>query len=216
VGQESIYIIDDHEVFLIGIKTILQKNGISDLRTFTSGDDFCLQVIQNKPSMVIVDQMLELNTGIELILRIKAVHGENLKTILISSIKDPSIKELCVKYGIHGYIDKSEKEEKIFAAIRTILNGGTYYSSDSKIEKNLYKVLDKANPFSKLTKRELEVARLLAKGLPHREIGNLLRIQEKTVQYFSANITSKLGQNTVRQLARQAYIWGILKDDSFE
>lgn len=214
--NQKIYIIDDHEIFSKGLQFTIQTNNLCDeVKIFSNEEDFYSETIFEKPSMIIVDHILEKTTGIELIFRIKSVH-KTVKSLLISSIQDEQIKSVCIENGINGYIYKSELENSIILAIQCILKGGIYYSGSQNINWNERSHHNKINPFSKLTNRELEIVRYTIKGFPCKKIANILEISDRTVQRHYENIYEKLGKQSTVQLARKAYLWGIIKEEDLK
>lgn len=208
---ERIYLIDDHEVFLLGLKTLIEKNNLSKkVRTFLKERDFLHAILEEVPDMVIVDHILKETTGIELISKAKQINS-NIKSLLVSSVEDSELKDACIENGIGGYIYKSELHTNIISAISTIIDGEAYFSNikDSTINARAY---DKINPFSLLTDRELQVVHYLIQGLSYKEISDSTLISIKTVQQHCYNITQKLGKMSRLQLAQRAYKWGIINN----
>lgn len=216
VGYESmkspiLFLIDDHEIFLLGLRSVLLEKSVTSLdhiQIFSREDVLLKSIQESPPDMLIADHILEETTGIELIFKAKKKHS-TLKTLLISSVKDDELKETCIEHGIDGYIYKSEMNEKIIQAVSTILNGGNYFSEiDNKSVKR--RSMDKLNPFSVLTKRELQIVEHLIRGETFREISDNMSISHKTVQQHSYNITQKMGKLTRMQLAQKAIKWKII------
>ncbi|MCB1190102.1 MAG: response regulator transcription factor [Leptospiraceae bacterium] len=210
--QPIVYIIDDHEIFLVGLRATIENSGLNVVvRTFVIPEELYRSMQEEEPDIIIADLILSISTGLEVILRARALL-KNVKAILISSTKEDRIKEMCQKSEIQGYIYKSESEKDILSAIQTVLEGGEYYSEESGTEDiEVVKSYDKINPFSKLTKRELEVVVYLSKGMSYSEIAKQMNISSKTVNTHRVNITEKLGKMSLQHLIMKANIWGIVK-----
>lgn len=209
--QPIIYIIDDHEIFLLGLKTALEKLEFNAIvRIFLSAGELYQSLKEEEADIIIADLILSSGTGLEVILRAKALY-KNIKTILISSTQEERIKDICQQNGIQGYLYKSEMESDILKAVRNVLEGKTYYSEDSPLEKiEVVKVHNKVNPFSKLTNRELEVVVCLSKGMSYSEIAKQMNISTKTVNTYRVNITEKIGKMSLQHLLMKASIWGVV------
>lgn len=209
-----VYIIDDHEIFLLGLKAVVQNFDRNiDVKTFTSSEKLYESLEIDKPELLIADQVLTNTTGLEVIMRVRSIY-KSIKAILISSLKESELKNVCIEYGIQAYIYKSEFEKDIHAAIQSVMNGKTYFS-DSFYETPVKSLmLDKINPFSKLTHREIEVVRHLALGLELSEIAEKMDISLNTVKNHRANITEKLGKMSLTHLILKASAWGIIKGDN--
>lgn len=212
--EKLVYLIDDHEMFMIGLESCIQKH-FNNVKTnnFLDPELLYQAVKDNKPDLLIADFMLANgNIGLEIIHRTRAIHP-NIKSVIISSAKEDKIKDLCREKGIQGYIYKSETESMIAKALAKVLAGGTYFTEESEekdiqIEKNY----DKSNPFSKLTKRELEVVVYLSKGLSYAEISKTMNISARTVNNHRVNITEKIGKMSLQHLIMKASIWGVVND----
>ncbi|HMZ57973.1 MAG TPA: LuxR C-terminal-related transcriptional regulator, partial [Leptospiraceae bacterium] len=123
------------------------------------------------------------------------------------------IKEVCERNSIQGYIVKSEPEKKFLFSVREVLlNRKSYpdFSESSDISDDRFETV---NPFSKLTKRELELVRHLANGLQMIEIAKEMGISQKTADNHRRSITEKIGKVTTVQLVRQAYLWGVVREE---
>lgn len=211
----TIYILDDHELFSKALKSSIEGTyENTKVRIFLQAEDLYQTLPEEEPNVVIADLMLASGTGLEAISRVRAIY-KNVKAILISSAKEEQIKDVCIESGIQGYIYKSELEQDIIAAIDSVLNGGTYYSNeiqDDDIE--IVQSYDKINPFSKLTKRELEVIVCLSKGMTYSEIAKKMEVSRKTVNNHRVNITKKLGKMSLQHLLAKAQIWGVIKENN--
>lgn len=129
--NKKIYIIDDHEIFLRGLKfSIKEYFQNTKAFIFVQPEELYQFSLENKPDLIIADFKLSNGKiGLDVILRIRTLH-KDLKTILISSAKEDRIKELCQQNHIQGYIYKSEPEKIIHLAIQSILEGSTYYTKE--------------------------------------------------------------------------------------
>ncbi len=210
--QFIIYIIDDHEIFLSGIKVSVEKLNLNaKILTFIAVEGLFESMQNEQPDIVIADQILNSSyTGLEVILKTKSMY-KDVRTVLISSIQETKIKELCIQNGIQGYIHKSECVSSFTDALKTIVDGGSYYSGNTTVNTIQVRPHEKINPFSKLTQRELDIVVYLSKGMEHSEIAKQMNISEKTVNNHRANITEKIGKMSLSHLIIKANIWGVIQ-----
>jgi len=137
---------------------------------------------------------------------LEEIHSKypQVKTLIVSMHDTPDYVVQAMKLGISGYLTKYSAKEELMKAIRCILNGENYYSNE------IAQVLLKGNlkddnaraRFQHLSKRELEVLKLLAEGLNSKEIGDRLFISERTVSNHRAHILEKTDARNTAELVR--------------
>lgn len=183
--------------------------------TFSRPEDLMEQSRRMEPNLIIADLMLaDRKTGLETLLNIKEYCNKS-KCILISSTKEDQIQELCQNNDIQGYVYKSESIKGIIHAVEEVLGGGNYYSQSTPTEEiQVVRIQEKVNPFSRLTKRELEVVSHLAQGMSYAEIAEAMSISPRTVNNHRVNITDKIGKMSIRHLAMKAKIWGVVQESN--
>ena len=101
--------------------------------------------------------------------------------------------------GIRGYVHKDESDLRILEAIQHVLEKG-YYRKNLPVEIEVGSAM--ANPLDKLSKREMEVLRLVVKGDSLKSISSKLNIQVSTASTFKIRMMEKLGVDTTLDLAR--------------
>ncbi|HMV79452.1 MAG TPA: response regulator transcription factor [Leptospiraceae bacterium] len=211
--KAAVYILDDHEIFLTGVRVMLERSGLaSTVKSFLNLSELYDAAKNEKPDLIIADQMLGQGTGAEAVLKLRELYPD-LRAIIVSSARDRLIKEVCERNSIQGYIVKSEPEKKFLFSVREVLlNRKSYpdFSESSDISDDRFETV---NPFSKLTKRELELVRHLANGLQMIEIAKEMGISQKTADNHRRSITEKIGKVTTVQLVRQAYLWGVVREE---
>jgi len=111
--------------------------------------------------------------------------------------------ERAMRAGAKGYVMKKESTTRIIDAIRTVLEGKTYFSDN--LDREAGSAMEQA--VSQLSDRELEVFQLLGKGYETRRIGERLQISMNTVQVYCARIKDKLRLSNANELLREAVRW---------
>lgn len=205
-----IVIVDDHPLFRKGLEQLLNSSDDAFSICGEAGDAAQgMSVIrQLKPDLAIVDLSLPGANGIELIKNIRAEFAK--LPILILSMHDESLYALrALRAGAQGYVMKQEALENVIGAIREVLAGRPYLSSDmsAKLITNFASGTNQANPTDKLSDRELEILELIGKGRDVREISRALHISAKTVETHRAHIKEKLNLKNARQVTRFAVQW---------
>jgi two-component system invasion response regulator UvrY len=210
LNTKKILIADDHEVFLLGLKKIIEE--VEDwkvLATVKTGKDAIQESKENHYHLIILDYLLPDLNALQVAKSIRA-KNKNVKILVLSSLKDLYLQESFRQQKLNGYIFKSNSPVEIKSAIKEIFLGNEFYSpisssSDSKILEGDF--------FSNLTKREIEVAVLTSKGYSQKEIGEKMGISSKTVEVHKRNLKEKLGKISDIELARQLVIHGYIQDD---
>ena len=163
-----------------------------------------------QPGLVIVDVSLPDAHGIELIKDLIA-HRPDLRILVLSMHDETLYGERALRAGARGYVMKQEPTEIVMAAIRKVLQGGTYLSPRMQ-ERALQrfagaKVEAGRSGIETLTDRELEVFELIGRGQSTREISSQLRLGVSTVETYRAHLKDKLQLASGTELTHRAIEW---------
>jgi len=144
------------------------------------------------PEVVLMDIEMPVMNGIDAT-KEAICKFPDLNIITLSMFGEEEYYYKMIDAGVKGFILKNSNIDEVVKAIRTIRNGGTYFSQEIlyNVVKNIREV-SKTDPFQlQLSTRELEILDLICKGLSNQEIGNELNISKRTVDKHRANILSK-------------------------
>lgn len=206
-----ILIVDDHPIVRQGLRSLVDQE--SDLHVCGeagSAGEAMKVVKELKPDLMLVDISLKGPDGLELTKSIRSILPD--LPILIVSMHDESLyAERVLRAGANGYIMKEEVAHNIAEAIRKVLNGDIYIS-DAMRQKILRGVAgQRTNPATssveRLSDRELEVFRLIGRGLGTRQIADDLHLSVKTIETYRAHIKEKMALKNATELVRQAVQW---------
>jgi two-component system, NarL family, response regulator LiaR len=159
---------------------------------------------KEKPGLVLMDLKMPVMNGVEATRQIRTRHPE-IKVLVLTTYADDEWVFDAIRAGASGYLLKDTPRDELIKAIRGTMAGKTYM--DPSIAG---KVLDRVSnqqtqPASiitnKLTDREIEVLRLIAKGLSNTDIANQLYLSEGTVRNHVSAILTKLGVSDRTQAA---------------
>lgn len=216
-------IADDHRIVAEGIKALLKtKNAGPECRilaTIPNGADL-VRFVNNTPiDLLILDFNLSEMDGMEVIHQIKSLEKRDLKILVLSAVEDVQKVNLALRLGADGYLLKSGTHEQLFKAIDDILLGNSYVSeevttsgvgglsrSDNRqpvSQSAMYEVRSKRK--FNLTKRELQILRLIIQALSNKEIAKELYISDQTVSVHRKNIMRKMGVSNTAGLIKTAY-----------
>jgi DNA-binding NarL/FixJ family response regulator len=207
---KRIVIVDDHPLFRKGLEQLINstKDGFKICGEAGDAAEGMVRIRELKPDLVIVDLSLPGANGIELIKNIRAEFAK--LPVLILSMHDESLYALrSLRAGAQGYVMKQEALENVIGAIREVLAGRPYLSTQmsAKLITNFASGSTQANPTDKLSDRELEILELIGKGHDVHEISDALHISKKTVETHRAHIKEKLNLKNAREVSRFATQW---------
>lgn len=206
-----IVIVDDHPIMRQGLVEIINRESDLEVRGEAQDAHQALRLIEDlKPDLILVDISLKGISGIDLIKDIKA-HHPDLPALVVTMHEEPRYAERALRAGARGYITKREKGEKLIAAIRRVLSGEIYLD-ETMVPKLLSELAEGAGgqadtPSSLLSKRELEVFRLIGQGHDSHEIAERMRVNIKTIEVYRSSIKKKLKLRSAVELHQHAYRW---------
>ncbi|HJT19277.1 MAG TPA: response regulator transcription factor [Nitrospira sp.] len=189
-------IVDDHEVVRIGLGAVLDLTpGIKVVGQAGRKDDAKQLSVRLKPDIVLLDIRLPEGSGVEAARDILSACPDTRVLFLTSFADDHTVLE-AVLSGAHGYILKDISSDALVKAIKTVASGQPLM--DPRLTKYTLHLIKNASVRSGLSKRPLlspqeqRLLPLVAEGLTNKEIASQLRLSEKTVKNYLANIYSKL------------------------
>ncbi len=212
-AQEPIrvMVVDDHPVWRNGVRGDLEKTGVATIIAEASdGGEAIERARESMPEVVVMDLKLPTVSGVEATRRITEESPHVRVLVLSASGEEGDVLE-AIKAGAAGYVLKSATGADLIEAVRRIHQGEPMFSpSLAGLVMNEFRRLagrDPAEP--RLTPRENEVLRLVAKGYTYREIAGKLFISMKTVQNHVQNILTKLQFSKRYELMRYAIQRGL-------
>jgi NarL family two-component system response regulator LiaR len=201
----KVLIVDDHQVVRQGLRTFLElHDDISVIGEADDGIKAVEMVSQLQPDVVLMDLVMPHMDGITATQMIHA-SGSPTKIIALTSFSEDDKVFPAIQAGATSYLLKDVSPDDLVDAIRAVHHGEARLHPDitRKLMEHVSQVrsLPQEIPLEELTKRELEVIRLVAMGRNNREIAQELFISEKTVKTHISNILGKLNLEHRTQLA---------------
>ena len=194
-----VLIADDQALFRRGLYVVLgTEDGIEVVGEAENGEEAVAKSEELAPDVVLMDVRMPKVNGIDAARTIRGIAPTTKILMLTVSDEEDDLYE-AIKAGANGYLLKEISVEEVAEAIRAVVQGQSLISPSmaSKLLTEFNTLVKKAEekqqfPAPALTSRELEVLRLVAKGMSNREIADQLYISENTVKNHVRNILEKL------------------------
>jgi two-component system, NarL family, response regulator LiaR len=206
-----VYITDDHPIVRRGIRQLLSTEpGIEVVGEATNGRDAVRDVDTLKPDLVLMDLIMPGMDGIEATRQIKAGHPSIQILVLTSFATDDKIFP-AIKAGALGYLIKDTGPEELVRAIQQVHQGQLtlHPTIAQKLLRELALTSEQPSTADPLTEREVEVLKLIARGLSNQEIAETLVVSTATVYTHVSNILEKLHLASRTQAALYALREGL-------
>lgn len=193
-----VVLIDDQTLVRRGVKALLELAGdITIAAEAGDGVEGAAVIRRERPDVVLLDVRMPKASGLDLLRELQAAN-ELPPTILLTTFDDDEALLEGVKAGARGYLLKDVSLERLTGAIRAVAAGETLIrpAVTERVLRGLEHVrgeFDALDPPDPLTKREIEILRLMAGGYSNREIAEALGTAEGTVKNHASSILSKLG-----------------------
>ncbi len=213
----NVVIADDHQLFITGLKSILNDISGYDITLIdvaNDGEELISILKKNVPDLLILDLNMPERDGLDVLDAIGDQY-DDLKILALTMYDESKIVKSAFKSGVDGYVLKSSGKEELVRAIIEVLDGRTFLgkgvslnslgSKASRKSDNAYHFEDKFIKKSNLTKREFEILRLISLALSNKEIAKELFISDQTVSVHRKNIMRKLGVSNTAGLIKIAY-----------
>jgi len=205
-----VLLVDDHRIVRKGLRVLLEASGeVSVVGECANGGDALQKVHELLPDVVLMDISMPGMDGATATRQITARHPD-VKVLVLTMHNEPQrIKEM-MDVGAAGYVVKSAAPEELLTALRTVAGGQYYLQPEvaTTVVREIIEAPREAGPI--LSARELDVVRLVARGLSTAEIARALFISERTVQTHRYNAMKKLGLHNSRELTLYAVRTGIV------
>jgi DNA-binding NarL/FixJ family response regulator len=196
----KVLLVDDHPLFLDGLKNLLTGRGLQVVGTAGDGLEALEQARRLLPDLILMDIQMPNLDGLAATRLIKAETPEVQIVILTMSADDENLFE-AIKSGADGYLLKTQDTEEFFQLLLNINQGEPPLSpglamqilkefegkGDAKDDKAV-----RGDGREELSSRQIEVLTLVASGLTYKEVGARLYLSERTIKYHMSEIYHRL------------------------
>lgn len=198
--------VDDHELVREGLRLWLEGIATVDLVAEAAGMSEAMKLVRSaKPDIILMDVVLADGNGLDAAERLHEEHPE-VKVILLSAYCDDDYVQRALRAGAMGYVLKDLSYRDLEMAIQ-VVNQGSFYLSPaaSRVMAKMHaEGWDQGVPSDLLTKRQLEILKLLAEGHSVKSIGHQLGLSAKTVDMHKGRLMKRLQMTNLPSLVRYA------------
>jgi DNA-binding NarL/FixJ family response regulator len=210
-----IVIADDHHLVRQGLRALLEKQpGLLIVGEAQDGDEALAAIEGMAPDVAILDINMPGKSGIEVTQCVQKLRSPTA-VLILSMYSDESLIEQALVCGASGYLLKRSVAEELHDAVNSIYAGQLFISSLILDEHQFQwphasDQLNRTNPISALTGRELEIMRLIASGSTNSAIAYQLAISAKTVEKHRSNLMRKMGVENLAGLITRGVKLGLI------
>lgn len=205
--------VDDHAIVREGLRWLLATEpGMELVGEAADGIEAVAKARDLRPDVILMDLVMPRKGGIEAITEIKRDNPEALILVLTSFAEDQQIFP-AIKAGALGYLLKDTSPQELLRAIRDVYRGtpSMHPTIARRVMQELQRASDLPPAEEPLTEREVDVLKLVARGMSNEEIAGSLFLSERTVRTHVSNILHKLHLANRTQAALHALREGLAR-----
>jgi two-component system, NarL family, invasion response regulator UvrY len=198
-----ILVVDDHPIVRAGLRRLFADARDIDLIEAASGREALALARARRPDLAILDLNLPDMGGFDIIARLARAEPRP-RLLVLSMHDDPIFAARALEAGADGYVGKSAPPTEIIEAVSRLGKGQRYLDPALAQRLALWRARGQGHPLQELSRRDLDILRLLAEGRSLSQIADALGIGYKTVANNCVRIKAKLGVERTAELIRIA------------
>lgn len=199
-------LVDDHELFRSGLRSVLAEAGDIEVVGEVANGETAVDFVRNEPpDVVLMDINMPGIGGIEATRRI--VHAQpEVRVIAVTALSEDPFPNQLLDAGARGYLSKGCPADELFKAVRSVMNGNHYISTDVAQKLALGKMVnqDEDSPLKKLSPREMQVMMMIVQGQGNQQISDALFLSPKTISTYRHRLYEKLDVSNDVELTHYA------------
>jgi DNA-binding NarL/FixJ family response regulator len=200
-------LMDDHAMFRTGVRAELEKSGLDVVAEAGDVDSAVAAITQTTPDVVLLDVHMPGGGGLEVIRRLPGRLGTTFLALSVSDAAEDVIA--IIRAGARGYVTKNISGDELVDAITRVAAGDAVFSPRLAgfvldAFAGTIEVAQVDEDLDRLTEREREVMRLIARGYAYKEVAKELFISIKTVETHVSSVLRKLQLSSRHELTRWA------------
>jgi DNA-binding NarL/FixJ family response regulator len=215
-----IILADDHSLIRQALRMSIEKQPDMEVVGEASDGEEAVTITQQlHPDVIIMDISMPKLNGIDACAKITK-ENTTVAILVLTIHSDSSTVQKVLNAGARGYVNKTASATQIIGAIRTVFHGEAVLPliSAREIAQSKFSEaeLTSQNIQQKISPRELEILKLLAKGLPNKTIAQRLNLQETSIKSYLTSLFIKLGVGTRSEAVAKGLQIGYVNVDDFK
>jgi DNA-binding NarL/FixJ family response regulator len=210
-SEQSGVICDSHPMWIDAVEQVLRRIGIRVVGKTTSTDEALSMVEEHRPDLLITE--LEGDSGdrggLTLIERARGLVPD-VRAIVLSMHHEPQVIDAALAAGAAAYVVKTAHPEDLASAVRQAFSHSVYLAGRPAVSPVAVPEAAAIDDSPGLTRRELEILRLVAEGHSNAQLARMLWVTEQTVKFHLSNIYRKLDVANRTEASRWAQVHGLL------
>jgi len=191
-----------------GLLRLMAAEPEIEVREAATGKEALALVREHRPDLVVLDLNLPGVGGLEVIARLK-LDDPGVRVLVLTMHDNAIYVTRALQAGASGYVSKNAPPDEILEAMRRVAGGRNYIEHDIAQELALLNIRTPAHLLNDLSRRDIEILRLLGEGRSLSQIADTIGVSYKTVANNCAQIKAKLGVTRTAELIRIAVLYGI-------
>lgn len=210
--MKTVYVVEDQTAIREMLVDVISRQNYDVIGQSGNGQEALKEILETKPSIVVIDAKLPGLNGLELLRRLTR-HLNGTRFLIFSAFQNPILVKDMLEAGAHGFIEKTVSLQEFLNGLNIVASGGTFFGPS--IAELIRTVV--ANPNSAqrtkdfLTEREREVLQLIAEGNSTKDIARHLGLSVKTIDNHRTNMMRKLDLHNVASITRYAMQNGLIE-----
>jgi DNA-binding NarL/FixJ family response regulator len=208
-----VMVVDDHPLWRDAVERDLTDAGLDVVAVAADGREALARFPAARPDVIVLDLQIPPPDGVEVTAEVVRLDPA-VRVLVLSASGEQADVLAAVKAGATGYLVKSASREELLSAVRRVAQGDPVFTAGlaGLVLGEFQRIADAPTPDPaepRLTDRETEVLKMVAKGLSYRQIAERLVLSHRTVQNHVQNTLTKLQMHNRVELTRYAIEHGL-------
>jgi DNA-binding NarL/FixJ family response regulator len=211
----NVILADDHTLVRAGIRVLLEKlPAVKVIGEASDGREVLNLLKVQRADVVVMDIAMPGLNGLEAAERMTRDFPD-VRIIILSMHNNEEYVVRALKAGVVGYLLKKAATAELETALHEVMGGKVYLSREAKLNTNfpLHGIASRSSPLEKLTGRQREILQLIAEGQNTKQIGDLLKVSPKTIEYHRMKLMASLNLHDIPALVRFALRVGLIPEE---
>ena len=207
--KKSAVVLDRHPLWVEAMVRLLDEAGVEVVAKGTDPDDAVAAIEEFHPDVLVAGVSSGSAAEVDCVRRAQGAYPE-LKSIVMAEQADPEAVETAFAAGASIYCVKTAEREDLASAIRQAFRHSIYVATSDRHPAPAPQVRESKLAAADLTRRELEILKLVAEGHSNSQLARMLWVTEQTVKFHLSNIYRKLSVANRTEASRWAQLHGLL------